>query len=84
MSQHGCLKFVVNDRDETWLELDQYVQTLRKMRVNLPIYVMPVGATYEQQTDTETLSKIANKAIARGFHVSGRLQCSLFGNGIGT
>jgi hypothetical protein len=83
-SPAGCLKFVVNDREETWRELDLHVKELRAMRVKFPIYVMPVGATYEQQTDTATLSKIANRAIDRGFHVSGRLQCVLFGNGIGT
>ena len=84
VSRAGCLKFVVNDREETWAELDVHVKEIRKLGIMFPIYVMPVGATYEQQTDTATLSKIANRAIDRGFHVSGRLQCVLFGNGIGT
>lgn len=84
MSQLGCIKFVVNDRDATWAELDNHVAELKKLRIKLPIYVMPVGASYEQQTDTKTLSSIANRAIERGYHVSGRLQCTLFGNNIGT
>jgi 6-pyruvoyltetrahydropterin 2'-reductase len=80
----GCLKFVVNNKPATWDELNTHVSILRESGVHLPIYIMPVGATYEQQTDTKILSEIANKAIDNGYHVSGRLQCSLFGNGVGT
>jgi len=80
----GCLKFVVNDRDETWNELNEHVKNLRSEGVWLPIYIMPVGATYEQQTDTAILTRIANRAVENGYHVSGRLQAVLFSNGIGT
>lgn len=83
-TQLGHLKFVVNDNDATWNELNEHVKNLRDEGVNLPVYIMPVGATYEQQTDTATLTKIANRAIASGYHVSGRLQAILFGNGVGT
>jgi organic radical activating enzyme len=83
-TQLGHLKFVVNDRDETWDELNKHVDNLRDAGVHLPVYIMPVGATYEQQSDTKTLSAIANRAIANGYHVSGRLHAILFGNGIGT
>lgn len=84
LSMMGCLKFVVNDRDETWDELNIHVKNLRDAGVWLPVYIMPVGATYEQQTDTPTLSRIANRAVENGYHVSGRLQAVLFGNGVGT
>ena len=83
-SKKGCLKFVVNDREDTWIELNEHVRHIRSAGCDLPVFVMPVGATYEQQTDTEVLSKIANRAIAAGYHVTGRLQATLFGNGVGT
>jgi 7-carboxy-7-deazaguanine synthase len=82
LSQTGCLKFVVNDSESCWKELAQHAKELAHLQV--PIYIMPVGATYEQQTDTKVLSSIANRAIAEGYHVSGRLHAILFGNGIGT
>ena len=47
-----------------------------------PVYIMPVGATVEEQ---ETgAGEVAEMAFKRGFNVSGRLHCYLFGNAIGT
>lgn len=74
-------KFVVNDRDETWDELDDYLNKLLHSTDN--VYIMPVGATLEQQS-TETVINIAKKALDKGFNISGRLHCYMFGNGIGT
>lgn len=80
----GCLKFVVNDRDETWDELNTFVKQLRDSYIGYPIFVMPCGGTKEQQEDTNVIAKIANRAIAEGYHVSGRLHCNIFGNTAGT
>ena len=79
--QKLSLKFVVNDKQATWDELDTYVNTMSISTDN--IYIMPVGATVEQQSES-VIANIANKALARGFNVSGRLHCYMFGNGIGT
>ena len=84
ISPEGCLKFVINDNPRAWDELDGIVVKLKNAGCTFPVYVMPVGASREQQTDTDTLTRIANRAIERGYHVSGRLHCVLFGNGIGT
>ena len=43
---------------------------------------MPVGATVEEQE--ESAGKVAELAFKRGYNVSGRLHCYLFGNAIGT
>lgn len=81
----GHLKFVMNDSDAAWDELNTKVEQLRDMHFPLPpIYVMPVGSTTEQQTNTEYLEKIAKRAIADGYHISGRLQSILFSNKVGT
>lgn len=80
----GCLKFVVNNKDETWQELDQKVKELREMmQIMPPIYIMPVGATKEQQEDSKVIAAIANRAIENGYHISGRIHCNIWGNTIG-
>ena len=78
------MKFVVNNNDATWAELNEHVNVLRNgYGVEVPIYVMPVGATAEQQKDSKVLAAIANRAIDNGYHVSGRLHAILFGNTVG-
>lgn len=79
---YGVLKFVVNEKEETWAELEKNISDIEWL--SFPIYIMPVGALKEQQEDSVVVSKIANKAIQRGFNISGRLHCTLFGNTIGT
>lgn len=74
-------KFVINNKEESWQELDEYISLLKHKSEN--IYIMPVGATVEQQSQ-KVIADIANKALQRGFHVSGRLHCYMFGNGMGT
>lgn len=82
ISECGHIKFVINNSDLAWKELDDKVKELRDMNVYSPIYVMPVGSTKEQQTDTTELEQIAVRAIESGYHISGRLQSVLFNNSI--
>jgi organic radical activating enzyme len=81
LSALGCLKFVVNETDECWKELNEHVTHLDPM---IPKYIMPVGSSYEQQTNTKVLEQIAKRAIDNGYHVSGRLQSILFSNVVGS
>lgn len=83
LSASGILKFVVNNNDATWDELNTHVKKLRDIGVWLPVYVMPVGATKEQQEDSNTIAAISSRAIDNGYHVSGRLHCNIFGNIMG-
>lgn len=82
------LKFVLNNTESAWDEVDMYVKRLEDeyMINNVPIYIMPVGATVDSQTGTinKDLAEIANKALARGWRVSGRLHANIYGNSIGT
>ena len=83
----GWFKYVVNGTEACWDELAdrvKQIQSLTNGAYNWPVMVMGVGATYEQQSDSEFQGKIAAEAIKRGYHVSGRFHTILFGNGVGT
>jgi 6-pyruvoyltetrahydropterin 2'-reductase len=72
-----ALKFVVNDKSESFDELDEI---MKNSTLQLPVYVMPVGSSFKQQSDYETINRISVMAVERGYHISGRLHCILFGN----
>lgn len=80
----SSLKFVVSNHKNCWKELDDNVKQLRDMGVEVETYIMPVGATKEQQENSKQVSAIAEEAIRRGYHVSGRLHCNVFGNILGS
>jgi len=83
MSNHGHLKYVVDGSEDSWNEVEQHTKAFRKAGVNWDVYIMPVGATKEQQ-ESNHIADIAVEAMKRGYHVSGRLHCYVFGNKIGT
>lgn len=83
VSPYGQLKFVVRGTPESWDELEQRVYDFRMAGVTWPVWIMPVGATVEEQS-TDTVGEIANEAIERGYNVSARVHCYLWGNKIGT
>ena len=82
-SKHGHLKFVVNGTKETWDELEEVVAEFRDHGINFPVWIMPVGATKEQQ-ETEQVKEIVAESLARGYNVSGRLHAHMLGNELGT
>ena len=82
-SDFGQLKYVVNGTQQSWDEVEQHTEAFRKAGVNWDVWIMPVGATKEQQEDAQ-IADIAVEAIKRGYRVSGRLHCYIFGNQIGT
>ena len=73
------LKFVVNENKFCWEQIDTILETIDPDLFLL--YAMPVGATKEQQ---ENVGDIVQIAMDRGFNISGRMHCYLFGNKIGT
>lgn len=83
INSNGHLKFVVNGTKETWDELEGVVSEFRSAGVKYPVWIMPVGATKEQQEDGRA-KEIVNEALRRGYHISGRLHCHLLGNGMNT
>ena len=77
------LKFVVNGTPACWEELDNAVAAIRDRTDSpLELWVMPVGATKDQQED-EQVAVIAMEAMKRGFNVATRNHCYVFGNVIG-
>jgi len=83
VSNFGQLKYVVNGTPESWEEVERHTKAFRDAGVDWDVWIMPVGATKEQQED-EQIAEIAVEAIRRGYKVSGRLHCYIFGNKIGT
>lgn len=83
LSPRGQLKYVVNGTQESWDEVEHNTELFRKEGVQWPIYIMPVGATKEEQEEQQ-IAEIAVEAMKRGYYFSGRLHCYVFGNQIGT
>lgn len=79
----GQLKFVVSNSDEAWAELETRVREFREAGVNWPVWIMPVGATVEAQSDDDTRA-VVEETIRRGYFVSARVHCYIWGNQIGT
>jgi hypothetical protein len=60
VSAFGQLKFVVSNRPEAWDELEERIDDFRDAGVDWPIWVMPVGATVEAQSDENMSSRRRN------------------------
>jgi 7-carboxy-7-deazaguanine synthase len=82
VSPHGQLKFVVGNRDEQWTEMESVITQFRDVGVDLPVWVMPVGAREEEQN--ATAGDVARRAYQQGYNVAARVHVHLFGNAIGT
>ena len=83
ISKHGQLKFVVSNRTEAWDELEERIDDFREAGVTWPIWIMPVGATVESQSD-DNMRAVVEETIKRGYNVSARVQAYIWGNKIGT
>lgn len=83
VSNHGQLKYVVDGSDLSWEEVERHTKAFRDAGVDWDVWIMPVGATKEEQEGPQ-IAEIAVEAIRRGYNVSGRLHCYVFGNQIGT
>jgi 7-carboxy-7-deazaguanine synthase len=82
ISSYGQLKFVMGNKDEQWTEMESVIKQFRDAGVNLPVWVMPVGAREEEQS--ATAGDVARRAFQRGYNVAARVHVHLFGNAIGT
>ena len=79
----GQLKFVVNNTDAAWNEMKDVIKIYRANGVHFPVYVMPVGATAEQQ-GSEHIKEIAYRAMKDGYNIAARVHTYIFGNVIGS
>ncbi|QIW91130.1 hypothetical protein PVA8_108 [Vibrio phage PVA8] len=80
------LKPVVVDKEACWDELDAVIAQFKAERNlhNVPVYIMPCGATQEEQEQDGYMASIAGKALARGYNVSVRTHVWIWGNAVGT
>ena len=78
----GQLKFVCNGSEQSWDEIEDAVASFRHSGVRYPIWIMPVGATEESQ-NKDHVAKIAEETMDRGYNVSARVHCYIWGNEIG-
>jgi organic radical activating enzyme len=81
VSKKGQLKFVSNGSEKSFEEIKEVCNELDPYSV-YSRWIMPVGATLEEQEANAGV--IAMDAIERGYNVSARVHCYLFGNQIGT
>lgn len=81
VSNRGQLKFVVNGTDESWKEMEDVLRQFRRAGVSWDVWVMPVGATREEQEEIQ--AKVCEQAFDRGYNFSPRLQAWIFANVIG-
>ena len=78
----GYLKFVLTGHKAAWDELDETVEKFRAAGVDWPVWIMPVGAL--EETQKENAAMIAEQTMIRGYNVSARVHCYIWGNQIGT
>ncbi len=80
------LKPVVVDTEDCWEELDAVVAQFKAKRRlhDVPVYIMPCGATQEEQEQQGYMASIAGKALERGYNVSVRVHVWIWGNAVGT
>ena len=81
LSKNGQLKFVVNGTKECWKEVEDVIRSFRAIGINFPTWIMPVSATKEGQE--AVAGEIATQALKRGYKVSARVHCYLWGNVVG-
>ena len=90
----AVLKFVVSGTDACWSELEDHVERIREYLASarlddeyaarwMPdLWVMPVGATKDEQEAPE-IASIALDGMRRGYNIATRNHCYVFGNVIG-
>ncbi len=81
LSKNGQLKFVATNTKECWEEIEHVIGSFRRHGINFPVWIMPVSATKEGQE--AVAGEIATQALKRGYKVSARVHCYLWGNVVG-
>lgn len=85
MDSNFILKFVLDDDVTSWNELEDVVSNIERLcygDIRNHVYIMPIGATAEQQTD-DSIERICLRAIRLGYKVSLRTHVYVFANKVG-
>jgi len=81
ISKKGQLKFVVDGSEKVWKEVERAIKLYRKTNVNWPVWIMPVGATLEEQEEIQ--KEICEQTLEKGYNFSARIHNWIWGNAIG-
>lgn len=81
-SDTGVVKVVMNGSKAAWDELDSYTKDFKSLTPKWNLWIMPVGATKEQQ-GLLSVAEIALEAMKRGWKVATRNHAYVFNNVIG-
>ena len=82
LSDVGQLKYVVDGSERSWEEVKTATAAYRSAGVCWDVWIMPVGASLEQQQKHQ--ERICMEAVERGYYFSPRVHNWLFGNRTGT
>ena len=82
LSDVGQLKFVVDGSERCWDEVETATTAYRSEGVSWDVWIMPVGASMEQQQDHQ--ERICMEAVERGYNFSPRVHNWIFRNRTGT
>lgn len=77
----GQLKFVLGQDKIQWNELDRVLAEFRAAGVTYPTWIMPTGATEEDQH--EIAATVSDMALEKGYNVSARVHAYIYKNLIG-
>ena len=77
VSSNGQLKFVCDNSELCWEEIEEAVQLYREAGINWDVYIMPEGA--EQSAQSRHDADIAVEAIKRGYYFTSRVHATVFG-----
>lgn len=78
-------KFVSDGSDQSFEEISQAMNEYYTEAIiprDVPIWIMPEGATTEQQNDVQSM--ICDRAMARGYNVAPRVHVHVYGNRVNT
>lgn len=81
LSDVGQLKYVVDGSEHCWNEIEEATAAYRRAGVPWDVWIMPVGASMEQQREHQ--ERICMEAVERGYNFSPRVQNWIFGNRTG-
>jgi organic radical activating enzyme len=72
------LKYVCDGSERIWAEVERATELYRQEDIIFPVWIMPMGGTREALEENQAM--IADEAIIRGYYVSARVHCFLYGN----
>ncbi len=82
LSDAGQLKYVCDNSQKAWDQVEKATDLYRKHSIEWPVWIMPVGGLKEDQEKIQR--DVAEECLKRGYNFAPRLHAWVFGNQIGT